>query len=238
MIGRLRQCLCSIEDSRRRISIVCTMRFLRVGRPRQVYSPRLRDLAHLDEILDPGKAIAPVLGPTQWRFILHAHRGAPREVVRCAGEQDASVARKRHDTRCNRFGQSLDLQRLCPARHIVWRVFAKHDFAEVNTDPRGHSRIERGAKLAQLGLIGERETNRLDGPLEQQEEAIALVDFSAVESRQEVTCEAVVTRQQIGSGRVPDALDELRAGDEIAQQQRADRGIRSTERGRHGCRHE
>jgi hypothetical protein len=84
-------------------------------------------------------------------------------------------------------------------------------------------------------LIGDRETNCLDGPLEQKEEAVALVDLPAVESGQEVTRDPIVTRQEIGSGRVADSLDELRAGDEVAQQDGADGGIRS---GGHGGRHE
>ena len=209
------------------------MRLLRAGRPRQLLSARLGDLTHLDEILDPGQAIAPMHGPTQRRFILDPHRGAPREVESCAREQDAPVAGKRHDARRNRLGQSLHLQRLRAARHILGRVLAKHDFAQVNADPRGHCRTERGAELAQLGLIGDRETNRLDRPLEQQQEAIALVDLPAVERGQEVTREAVVARQQIGSGRIAEALDESRAGDEVAQQERADRGVRGAERGGH-----
>ena len=82
------------------------------------------------------------------------------------------------------------------------------------------------------------ESNRFDWPFEQEQEAIALIDFPAVEGGHEVPRQAVVTRQQIGSHRVADALDELRAGDEIAQQERADRGIRGAGRGRQGCRHE
>jgi len=112
------------------------------------------------------------------------------------------------------------------ARHVRARVRAQHDFAKVNADPRGHRRIERGPKRAQPGAIGDREAHRLDRPLEQQQEAIALVDLPAAEAGQEVPRDAVVTRQQIGGGRVADALDEPRAGDEVAQQERADRGNR------------
>ncbi len=126
--------------------------------------------------------------------------------------------------------------RLRAARHVLRRVLAKHDLAQVDADPGGHLRIERAAELAQPGLIGQRETDGLDGPLEQQQEAVALVDLPAVEGGQEVPRDAVVTRQQIGSGRVADPLDELRAGDEIAQQQRADGGIRGAGRVRHESR--
>jgi hypothetical protein len=86
--------------------------------------------------------------PTQRRLVLRPDRGASREVVGCTREQDASVTGKRHDTRRDRLGQSLHLQRLCAARHILRRVLAKHDFAHVNADPRGHPRIEVGTELA------------------------------------------------------------------------------------------
>ncbi len=209
-------------------------RLLRAGRRRQRCVPGRCDLADLDGVLDPGQAIAHMHGPAQERRILHADRGASCEIVGRTREENAAVPGKRHDPRRDRLGQSLHLQRLRAARHVFRRVLAKHDLAQVDADPGGHFRIERAAELAQPGLIGQRETDGLDGPLEQQQEAVALVDLSAVECGQEVPRDAVVTCQQIGSDGVADPLDELGAGDEIAQQERADRGSRDAGRGGHG----
>jgi hypothetical protein len=97
-------------------------------------------------------------------------------------------------------------------------------------------RIERGPELTEFGLIGDRETNRLNGPLEQKKEAVALVDFPAVESGQKVTRDTIVTGQEVGRGRVADSLDQLRARDEVAQQDGADGGIRGPVRWKHVCR--
>jgi hypothetical protein len=89
-----------------------------------------------------------------------------------------------------------------------------------------------------LALIGHRETNRLDRTVEQQEEAVALVDLPTVKRGQEVARDAVMTRRQIGSVGITDALDEPGARDKITQQQRADRWYRNVEGGGYGRRHE
>jgi hypothetical protein len=97
----------------------------------------------------------------------------------------------------------------------------------VDADPRSQGRADLGAELAQAGLIREGEADGLDGPLEQQQEAVALVDLAALEEGQQVPRDAVVARQQLGCGDIADALDEAGARDEVAQQQRADRRARA-----------
>jgi len=76
----------------------------------------------------------------------------------------------------------------------------------------------------QLRLVGKSEAHRLDRPLEEQQESVTLVDLAAAVGSQQVTRNAVVACHQIGRGCIAQALDELGARDQVAQQQRADRG--------------
>src|SRR6056297_976961 len=98
-----------------------------------------------------------------------------------AREQDAAVARKRHDARGGSLGQSLDLKWLGATGDILGRVLAQHDFAYVDADARHHSGAVGRAQVTQFLLVGDREAHRLDGPLEKKQESVALVDLAAIE---------------------------------------------------------
>ena len=168
--------------------------------------------------------------PAHVRQMGHTDGGAAREVERRPREQDAPVAGERHHARRNRLRQPFHLERLGTARHVRRRVLAQHHLADVDAHAGTDRRVRCLAELAQPRLVVERKSQRLDRPLEQQQKAVALVDLAAVLFAQQVARDAVVPRQQIRRRRVTNALDELRARDQVAQQQGADRGL-----GRAGC---
>jgi hypothetical protein len=156
-------------------------------------------------------------------------RGAPGEVEGGAREQDAAGARERGHARGDALRQPLDLERLGAPPHVGVAVLAQHDLAEVDA----RARAERNARLLpermDAALVVEREAHGLDRPLEEQQEAVALVDLAPLVRAQELARGAVVSRKEVGRGLVPRSLHEARAGDQVADQQRADR------RGRRGC---
>jgi hypothetical protein len=97
----------------------------------------------------------------------------------------------------------------------------------MDSHPRRQRESRRLPQRVDPVLVGEREADGLDRALEEQQEAVALVDLAAPVRLQQLPGGAVVADEQRGGSLVPDPLHETRARDQIADQQRADRSRRS-----------
>src|SRR5262249_40660716 len=111
--------------------------------------------------------------------------------------------------------ESLDLDRLRAARHVRGGVLAEDDL----TDLEAGTGLE--AERAQGCVVGECVGQRPLGVVGQEEEAVGLVDLLPAVGGKQIACEPIVAGIELGSGRGAELLDELRAVDEVGDEQGA-----------------
>ena len=108
----------------------------------------------------------------------------------------------------------FDLDRLGAARDLVGIVLAQRHRADVQAGARAQA--ERGERV----VVGQCERRRRDGVVEQQEEAVAVVDLAAAVAGEEGARAAVMLGEHARRARVAQALDDGRAVDEVGEEKR------------------
>jgi hypothetical protein len=91
----------------------------------------------------------------------------------------------------------------------------------MNADTRTQYLLRLLAHLAQRAVIRKGERNRLDRPLEKNQESIGLVYLATATSMQQIPRIAIVTTDQVGGRRIAHSFDQSRRIGDIADQQRA-----------------
>ena len=155
-----------------------------------------------------------------------AHCRPPRQVEGAAADQGLATAGHRHEPRRHRLGQALDLDRLGAAGHVLGWVVGQVDLAQVDADPAGELDAGLGEEIAQALVEGEGEEHRVQGPLEEHQEAVGLVDLEAVTRRKQVAGESVVMLEDLGRTSVAEALHQGRAADQVADQEGRESALR------------
>ena len=140
------------------------------------------------------------------------------EVLASLGrQQDLPAARERHHTCGGRLGEALDFNGLGAERDVCRAVLAQRD----RPDVYARARLQRNGQPREGVVIGERVRNSIGRTIEQHQHAVGLVDLAAPELRQQVARHAVVGRPHLRHRLVADRLGELRAVDDVGQEQRA-----------------
>ncbi len=187
------------------------------GRRRQQGGAALdADLEDFDRLVDPLELVGAVGQPVQvLTESLDPGRGAAGEVEGAAGQQRLSAAGERHEPRRDRLGQSFDLDRLGTLGDLLGRVLAQEDFADVDADARLEEHPFIGGEPGQRWMVGEREGDRVDRPLEEQQESVGLVDLAPLVALEQAAGEPIVPRGELGRALVSQAFDEQRRVDQV-----------------------
>ncbi len=150
---------------------------------------------------------------------------ATGEVEGALGEEGLATSGRRHQAGGDRLGQPLDLERLGAAGDILGRVGAEEHLAEVDADPGGEGDAVADLERGQGAVVGERVVDGVDRPLEQQQEAVGLVDLEAGVVVEEVAGEAVMGAEDGKGALVAQPFDQRRAGDQVAHQERFENSL-------------
>jgi hypothetical protein len=141
-------------------------------------------------------------------------KGVAERGARGLRQQGLAAARQRHDTRGQRLGDALDLDRLGTAGDLLGVVLAQRHRADVKAGARAEA--EGGECL----VVGQCERRGREPVGEQQEEAVAVVDLAAAVAGEEGTRAAVMLGENTRRASVAQALDDGSAVDEVGEEKR------------------
>ena len=165
-----------------------------------------RDLHRLGNALQAVVSVAVDHLPIQGRGIDAVGRGDT--------EQRAAGLGQRHDPCRQRLGQTVHLDRLGSALHVLGRVLAQAH------RPVVHAHARSQAQAGQHAVVGCRKTQCVGFVLEEQEEAIAAVDFAAPMLSQQAARLLVVIGPQLGRSLLAQTLRQRGAVDQVGEYQR------------------
>ena len=191
---------------------------------REALAAHFADLHRLGHALEP---IGAVGQPAQLLGTVEAHGATARYVEGATGQKRLAAARQRHQPRRDRLGQPFHLERLGAALDVLGPVLVQHDFAEMDPDTGLDLAAVILRQPPQRPVVAEGVEGGFEGALEEQQEAVGLVDLPPLVIGQEVPGETVVTPKKFRSGSVAELLHQPRAVDQVADQQRLqDRAVR------------
>ncbi|MBA8887374.1 hypothetical protein FHW12_001588 [Dokdonella fugitiva] len=144
-----------------------------------------------------------------------------RDVVGGARHQDLARQRETHEARRDRLDEAFDLGLLGAAADVVGAVVPDDDVTDVDADARGEFGLLLRAEFAEFALVIECVGDRLDRPLEHEQETVGLVDLAATVLLHERARETIVLADEVGRPLVTEAFDECGRIDEVAEDERA-----------------
>ena len=181
---------------------------------------RSAGFAHLQQLQRRGQALH---APVAMRD--NTLRDRAQGIARGGGDQGLSTQRGGHHAGGQRFADTVHLQRLGAQRHIGGRCFAHRDRADMQPGAGAQAQglvargLQRGFQFRQRAVVGQHIGQRIRGLAEHQQEAVGLVDLTAVPLAQQVACDTVVRGPDARHGLVAQALREAGAVHQIGEQQ-------------------
>ena len=169
------------------------IRLARPGGRLQRREAFLADFEHRHEVRHALEAVASVRAPAHARECFAEFAlGTVRDVVRGARHQDLARQGETHQARGDGFDEALDFGAFGATLDVIGRVVPDDDVAHMDADARGEVDLLLRTELAEFALVGERVGDRLDRPLEHDQETIGLVDLLATVTLDQVSRELVV----------------------------------------------
>ena len=106
-----------------------------------------------------------------------------------------------------------------PSRTCSGGFLAQEDLAEVDGDPPGEGLAELRGQGGYGLVVGEAVADGVERALEEQQEAVGLLDLAAVEAREQVSYQAVMASESLTRLVVAEGLEELDALDQLGLRQ-------------------
>ena len=141
--------------------------------------------------------------------------GAQRGQRRC-GDQGLATQRGGHHARRDGFAHAVHLKRLGAAGDVVGRRLAQRDLAHM----QARAGLQGHRQCGQRAVVGDGIGQRVRGLVEEQQEAVGLVDLAAAKLAQQIARDAVVCGRQRGSGGVAQPRRQRGAVDQVGQEKR------------------
>jgi len=191
-------------------------------------------LIHFDRLGHASEHVGSVRQPGEVGPGAIGLRGSPtRQVEGHPGQEGLPSGRHRHDPRDHRLGNPLHLDRLGPPGHIGRGIGPPDDLTDMDPDPRLEGDLERVAQGGELVVVGDRVADGADGPVEQDEKAVGLVDLLATELGEEIPRHPVVLLEDGRGPLISELFGETGAPDQVRGEEGAEEG-----RGHRGVGHQ
>ncbi|MFO0002587.1 MAG: hypothetical protein ACK559_15775, partial [bacterium] len=152
-----------------------------------------------------------------------AHHAAAAGVAqlgpRLGAQQRLAAGREGHDAGRRGLRDALDLHGLGPPGHVVRAVLDQHHLAGVQPGPGPQGAAKLRGEGAQRGVVRDGVGDGIFSGAEDVQETVGLVDLAPAVRGEQVAGHAVVAGRELGRLRVPERARELRAVDEVGEQQ-------------------
>ena len=169
----------------------------------------------LEEFHRLGQALQPPVAVRDQACRVGRVGAAGQGLAGLAGEQGLAAQRGGHHPGGDGLAQAVHLHRLGAQGHMLGRVLAQGDGPHVQAGTGRQRHRQAGQGL----VVGQRATQGVGGVVEQQQEAVGLVDLAAAPLPHQVARQAVVRRPQRGRLGVAQPLGDGHAVDQVGEQQ-------------------
>ena len=147
---------------------------------------------------------------------LKTQGGRPERRAGVRGQQSLPAHCGRHHARGQRLGQAFHLERFGASRNVGGNVLAQTHLAHMQAG----TRLQRHRQCGQCAVVGQRVTSCVEGMVEQQQQAVGLVNLAPVPARHQVARHAVMRRPQRGHRGVAEPLRQRCAVHHVGEQHR------------------
>ncbi|MNV34455.1 hypothetical protein D3C71_1258710 [compost metagenome] len=176
------------------------------------------------DVLATGHALEP---PAPVRFPHQSLATLPQLAHRAMGqrfshrrEQYLPGPGKGHQACSHRLGQAFDLQRFSPDLDRLGAVLPRQHFADMQPRAGTQHDVTLLADLQQAALIVQRKAETIDGPLEQQQQAIGAIDQATIPLLLQHQHQPVMLLEQLRRRGIANPLHQDQRIAQIGEQQR------------------